>query len=344
MEWGCRTVANAMMRHWLTIFEVPAVICSDQGSEFVGAWFRMMCKHMGIRHAKTVAYHRPLNGRAEVAVRQIFEKFRHIHIDETGRNWYNSLRSVHQAYHDLPRPTGLSPHRILFLRDRVSRTLPWLNLGKDAQDVNAMMAETDDTAARVCKTLQACITRGTSTLSRGKSRSMPSRTPYGWSGTQQDVLSRHRQASWYVPGIIVRKVGQDVYADQVWDNNVVARDHTQLHPRAADPSGRPVTFEFRAGDWNSNDEAEDDDFTAERMVTEKLVPGRPGGGCTRSVGRDLQLVWFGSEVQHGLDEVSKEQGYFLRCQGRVGPFGACDSPLMKTHWHPSLRCDEWETK
>ena len=48
--------ANAMIRHWLTIFDVPAVICSDRGSQFVGTWFKTMCKHMGIRHAKTVAY------------------------------------------------------------------------------------------------------------------------------------------------------------------------------------------------------------------------------------------------------------------------------------------------
>ena len=62
----------------------------------------------------------------------MFEKFRQLHIDEPGRNWYNSLWRVLQAYHDLPGPTGLSPHRILFLRDRVSRTLPWLNHGKVA--------------------------------------------------------------------------------------------------------------------------------------------------------------------------------------------------------------------
>ena len=31
-----KTVVNAMIRHWLTIFDVPAVICSDRGSQFVG--------------------------------------------------------------------------------------------------------------------------------------------------------------------------------------------------------------------------------------------------------------------------------------------------------------------
>ena len=149
-----KTVVNAMMGHWLTIFDVPAVICSDWGSQFVGTWFKTMCKHMGIRHAKTVAYHSRSTGRAEVAGREMFETFRQLHIDEPGWNQYNSLWRVLQAYHDLPGPTGLSPHRILFLRGRVSCTLPWLNHGKVARDANAMMAEADHTAAKVCKALQ----------------------------------------------------------------------------------------------------------------------------------------------------------------------------------------------
>ena len=43
-----KTVAQAMIRHCLTIFDVPAVICRDRGSQFVGSWFKSMCKHMGI--------------------------------------------------------------------------------------------------------------------------------------------------------------------------------------------------------------------------------------------------------------------------------------------------------
>ena len=44
-----KTVANAMIRHWLTFFDVPAVICNDRGSQFVGTWFKTMCKHMEIQ-------------------------------------------------------------------------------------------------------------------------------------------------------------------------------------------------------------------------------------------------------------------------------------------------------
>ena len=46
----------------------------------------------------------------------------------------------------------------------------------------------------------------------------------------KDVPSRDRQASWYVPGVIVWRVGQDVYAVRVGDNKILDRDHTQLHP------------------------------------------------------------------------------------------------------------------
>ena len=269
-----KTVANAMIRHWLTVFDVPAVICSDRGSQFVGTWFKTMCKHMAIWHAKTVAYHSRSNGRAEVAGQQMFCQ---LHIDEPGRNWYDSLWRVLQAYLDLPGPTGLSPHRILFLRDRVSRTLPWLNNGKVARDARPMMAEADDTAAKVCKALQDEHEKRAKYFKQGKVQKYALRDTVWVVRHHKDALSRHHQASWYVPGVIVRKVGQDGYAVRVGVNNILVRDHTQLCPRAPDPSGRPVTFEFTAGDVDSDDEGEDDDFTGEKILIDKPDPGTPGG-------------------------------------------------------------------
>ena len=100
-----KTVSQAVIRHWLRMFEVPAVICSDRRSQFVGSRFKSMCKYKGIRRAKTVAYHSRSNRRAEIAGRQMFENFRQLHIEETGRNWFHSLWRVLQAFHDLPGPT-----------------------------------------------------------------------------------------------------------------------------------------------------------------------------------------------------------------------------------------------
>ena len=48
-------------------------------------------------------------------------------------------------------------------------------------------------------------------------------------------------------------------------------------PEHQTPGGRPVTFEFTAGDVDSDDEGEDDDFTAERILADKPDPGAPGG-------------------------------------------------------------------
>ena len=223
-----KTVAQAMIRHWLTIFDVPAVICSDRGSQFVGSWFNSMCKHMGIRHAKTVAYHSQSNGRAEVAGRQMFEKFRQLHIQEPGRNWFHSLWRALQAFYDLPGPTGLSPHRILFLWDRVSRTLPWMNHGKVARDAEAMMSEADATAGMVCKSLHDEHERRAKYFKDGKIHKYSLKDTVWVEHHHKDVLTRHRQQSWYIPGVIVRKIGQDVYAVQVGDNKILDRGHIQL--------------------------------------------------------------------------------------------------------------------
>ena len=43
-----KTVAQAMRRHWLTNFDIPAVIFSDRGSQFLGSWFKSMCEHTAI--------------------------------------------------------------------------------------------------------------------------------------------------------------------------------------------------------------------------------------------------------------------------------------------------------
>ena len=109
-----KTVAQAIIRHWLTIFYVPAVICSDRGSPFFGSWFKSMCKHMGIRHAKTVAYHSWSNGRAEVAGRQMFEKFHQLHFEEPGRN-SSDVRAC-----DSGRLTdGIRPQTVLYISFRL---------------------------------------------------------------------------------------------------------------------------------------------------------------------------------------------------------------------------------
>ena len=48
-----KTVVQAMIRHWLTIFHVPGDICSNGGSQIVSARFKSMSKHIGIYDVET---------------------------------------------------------------------------------------------------------------------------------------------------------------------------------------------------------------------------------------------------------------------------------------------------
>ena len=76
---------------------------------------------------------------------------------------------------------------------------------------------------------------------------------------------------------------------QVGNSKILDWDHTQLRGRAPDPSGRAVTFEYTAGDLDSNDDGEENDYTAEQDLTDKPDPATPGRGYTRLVGKDLPL-------------------------------------------------------
>ena len=119
-----KEVAVMMIRHWLTVFDIPRTICSDRGPQFTGRWFKAMCSLMGICHAKSVAYLSRSNGRAEVAGRQLLEKLRKIHITNPRRNWFEERWPALRAHHDTPTLGGLSPHQILFGRDPWVRDFP----------------------------------------------------------------------------------------------------------------------------------------------------------------------------------------------------------------------------
>ena len=149
-----------------------------------------------------------------------------------------------------------------------------------------MMAEADDTAAKVCKALQDEHDKRAKYFKQGKVQKYALQDTVWVERHHKDVLSRHRRASWYVPGVIVRKVGQDVYPVRVGDNKILDRYHTQLRPRAPDPSGRPVTFEFTAGDVDSDDEGEEVTSPPRGSWRTSRTRGRLGGGFIKSVGRD----------------------------------------------------------
>ena len=114
----------------------------------------------------------------------------------------------------------------------------------------------------------------------------------------------------------MRKIGQDMYAVQVGDNKILDRDHTQLRPQAPDPSGRAVKFEFTARDLESDDDGEEDDYTAGRILTDKPGPCHAGEegiqGSLERMCRFSRLVGASeqccAEIYHGVGGLSQEKG------------------------------------
>ena len=141
-----------------------------------------------------------------------------------------------------------------------------------------MMSEADAPTAKVCKSLHYEHERRAKYFMEGKIHKHSLKDTVEVELHHKDVLIRHRKQSWYIPGVIVCKMGQDVYAVQVGDNKVPDRDDTPLRPRAPDPSGPAVTFEFTPGDLDSDIDGEEDDYTAERILTDKPDPATPRGG------------------------------------------------------------------
>ena len=117
-----------------------------------------------------------------------------------------------------------------------------------------MLREADATVAKIWKSLHDEHERRAKYCKEGKIHNYSLKDPVWVERHHKDVLIRHRQQSWYIPGVIARKIRQDVYAVKVGDSKILDGDHTQFRPLAPAPSRRAVTFEFTAGDLECDDD------------------------------------------------------------------------------------------
>ena len=131
----------------------------------------------------------------------------------------------------------------------------------------------------------------------------------------KDALSRHRQQSWYLPGVILRKTGQDVYVIQVGSNKTVERDHTRLLPQQPDTHSRAMTFEITSDTFDSDDDGQEDEYTADCILLDKPDPDTPGG-----------------------------QLYNFRWKGFAASRESWEPPSSFVPWHTSVRLDYLKAK
>ena len=141
-----------------------------------------------------------------------------------------------------------------------------------------MMSKADDTAKKVCDAMVAEHAKRPEYFQSGEVHKYRLKDTVWVERHHKNVLSRHRQQSWYIPGVILLKTGHDVHGFQVGNNKTVERDHTQLLQREPDPQGRSVTFEFTADAFDSNNNGEEDEYTAERILSDKPDSEAVAGG------------------------------------------------------------------
>ena len=284
-----KEVAVMMIRHWLTVFDIPRTICSDRGPQFTGGWFKAMCSLMGIRHAKSVAYLSRSNGSAEVAGRQLFEKLRKIHITNPRRNWFEEMWPALKAHHDTPTPGGLSPHQILFGRDPLDRGLPLSGDGM-AMDAKEFFARQEQTARDIRQQLEKEHAE--------RQKSAPSSTAQKFRVgdpvwvIRPRPMGTHRTKTWFTPGEVVRRIGEDTYRIKVGHGQFRERHESQLRVREPDLRGQHVSLSYAAHEADSDDDyAEQDDYTVEKILAQRPKASAPGG-------LEFKVRWRGYGPSH----------------------------------------------
>ena len=280
-----KEVAVMMIRHWLTVFDIPRTICSDRGPQFTGGWFKAMCSLMGIRHAKSVAYLSRSNGRAEVAGRQLFEKLRKIHITNPRRNWFEEMWPALKAHHDTPTPGGLSPHQILFGRDPLGRGLPLSGDGM-AMDAKEFFAPQEQTARDIRQQLEKEHAE--------RQKSAPSSTAQKFRVgdpvwvTRTRPIGTHRTKTWFTPGGVVRRIGEDTYHIKVGHGQFRERHVSQLRVREPDLRGQHVSLSYAAHEADPDDDyAEQATIPSRRSWLSVRTPPHPEAWGSRFVGEAM---------------------------------------------------------
>ena len=285
-----KEVAEKMIKHWLTICDIPATICSDNAPQFTGGWFKAMCAYMGVRHARSVAHLSRSNGRAEAAGRQVFERLRKLHLENRKKNWFREMWRAIQTYHDLPTPSGLSPDQILFTRDRLSGSLPWYTtrLAKDAVEA---FKEAEDTAKLVKDALEKEHAKRQDKTPKGPVTSFKVRG-HVWVERPRP-LGTHRTKTWYTPGKIAKRVGPSTFLLQTGPSQFKTRHETQLKDRVPDITGKHVDFQYTQ---HEDDSDEDEYLEEDDCVLDKVLSHRPNPAVP--VGIEFKVKWKGYGKSH----------------------------------------------
>ena len=91
-------------------------------------------------------------------------------------------------------------------------------------------------------------------------------------------MGTRRTKTWFTPGEVVRKIGEDTYRIKVGHGHFCERHESQLRVREPDLCGEHVSLDYAAHEADPDDDyAEQDDYTVERILAQRPNASAPGG-------------------------------------------------------------------
>ena len=194
-----------------------------------------------------------------------------------------------KAHHDTPTPGGLSPNQISFGRDPLGRGLPLSGDGM-AMDAKEFFARQEQTARDIRQQLEREHAE--------RQKSAPSSTAQKFREgdpvwvIRPRPMGTHRTKTWFTPGEVVRRIGEDTYRIKVGHRQFRERHESQLRLREPDLPGQHVSLDHAAHEADSDDDhAEQDDYTVEKILAQRSNASAPGG-------LEFKLRWRGYGPSH----------------------------------------------
>ena len=114
VEADAKSVANALLKHWVKDYGVPDLLVSDKGSQFTSEVMTETANYLGIKLHTFPAESQWRNGRVERVHRYIKERLR-LWKKKDIRNWPELLPFIEMAHHFMVMPQyGMSSYEILY--------------------------------------------------------------------------------------------------------------------------------------------------------------------------------------------------------------------------------------
>ncbi len=114
------------MSQFISIFNIPKVMESDQGTNFTSKMFIEFLKHLGVQHHRSSAYHPQSQGALE-QFHQMLMSLLGAFCIELNRDWEEGLPWLLLAAREVTQSSlGFSPNKLVFGIRCVVRLLLWV--------------------------------------------------------------------------------------------------------------------------------------------------------------------------------------------------------------------------